>query len=177
MTELDFVTLHRENLNPVFRYLARRVELSEAENLVSEVFSIAWTKRQKCPTGYELPWLLRIASLLVKNHRRKMRSQPTLLELNPDISTNSGRTQAPGSSLGSSGHVPGADSDTLSERLVSSWNQLSPGEREVLALVAFEGLDAKSLAKSLGTSVNGATIRLSRARKKLGNLMKEFDQR
>jgi RNA polymerase sigma-70 factor (ECF subfamily) len=61
--------------------------------------------------------------------------------------------------------------------LVSSWNQLSPGEREVLALVAFEGLDAKSLAKSLGTTVNGATIRLSRARKKLSNLMKEFDQR
>ena len=175
MTDLEFVALHRENLQPVMRYLARRVDRQDIDPLLNEVFSIAWTKRQQCPAGYELPWLLRIASLLVKNHLRKQRTQPVFLELKPELALDDDRSgRTPGA--GRSEHMnPGFESHLLSNRLVASWNKLSQADREVLALVAFEDLDAKSLAQSLGTSVNAATIRLSRARKKLLKLMKEFE--
>ncbi len=172
MTELEFVILHRENLSAVIRYVARRVAPNEVESIVNEVFSIAWNKRGQCPDGYELPWLLRIASLLTKNQLRKSKSQPVFLELNTELDSNRVHSSRV-ASIERSG-LDGLGQSELSERLISSWNRLSRADREVLALVAFEELDARSLAKALGTSVNAATIRLSRARKKLENHMKEF---
>ncbi len=167
MTELDFVILHRENLSAVIRYVARRVTPNEVESIVNEVFSIAWNKRGHCPAGYEMPWLLRIASLLIKNQLRKSKSQPVFLELNTELdSSRVASTERSG--------LDGLGQSELSERLIWSWNRLSRADREVLALVAFEELESRSLAKALGTSVNAATIRLSRARKKLENHMKEF---
>ena len=175
MTDLEFVAMHRQNLQAVMRYLARRVERQEVDPLLNEVFSIAWAKHYQCPPGYALPWLLRIASLLVKNHLRKLRTQPVFLELKPELALD-----APGSGRALEAGLtermnPAFEPQLLSNRLVASWNKLSQTDREVLALVAFEELDAKSLAKTLGTSLNAATIRLSRARKKLLKLMKEFE--
>jgi RNA polymerase sigma-70 factor (ECF subfamily) len=167
MTELEFVILHRENLPAVIRYVARRVPAGDVEPIVNEVFSIAWNKRGQCPAGYELPWLLRIASLLIKNQQRKSKSQPLFLELNTDLDH---ERIEPAAARG----LDGLSQSELSERLVASWNKLSRGDREVLALVAFEELDPASLARALGITVNAASIRLSRARKKLETHMKEF---
>jgi RNA polymerase sigma factor (sigma-70 family) len=172
MTELEFVILHRENLPAVIRYVARRVAPNDVEAIVNEVFSIAWNKRAQCPAGFELPWLLRIASLLIKNQQRKSKSQPVFLELNTELGSN--RVDSSRVDSTDPSGLDGLGQSELSERLVSSWNRLSRADREVLALVAFEELDARSLAKALGTSINAATIRLSRARKKLESHMKEF---
>ncbi|MEK9736104.1 MAG: sigma factor-like helix-turn-helix DNA-binding protein, partial [Candidatus Nanopelagicales bacterium] len=48
--------------------------------------------------------------------------------------------------------------------LRTAWQKLSPRDREVLRLSAWEGLDGSALATALGISVSGAGAALSRAR-------------
>ncbi|TCC57419.1 sigma-70 family RNA polymerase sigma factor [Kribbella pittospori] len=49
--------------------------------------------------------------------------------------------------------------------------QLSDADRELLSLVAWEGLDTAQLAAALGCSRNSAAVRLHRARRRLERLM------
>ena len=61
------------------------------------------------------------------------------------------------------------DATTLSAVRVAMSN-LSPREREVLAVCAWSGLDYRGAAEALGVPVGTVRSRLSRARKKLEKL-------
>lgn len=54
---------------------------------------------------------------------------------------------------------------------------LGESEREILRLWAWEQLEPKELALVLGISANAATLRLSRAKKKLAELIHRQDRR
>ena len=55
--------------------------------------------------------------------------------------------------------------------LAAAWRRLRPAEREVLALALVEELAPAELAVALGVSVNAATIRVHRAKKRLHELL------
>jgi RNA polymerase sigma-70 factor (ECF subfamily) len=57
--------------------------------------------------------------------------------------------------------------------LAGAWRQLRPAEREVLALALVEELTPAELAVALGVSINAATIRVHRAKKRLAALLAE----
>jgi len=147
----EFEDVYRVHLPAVSRYLARRVARDDVEDLAADVFAIAWRKRASVAPGEELPWLYRIASYQVSNHRRKLAARAGALGLFsvPDA-------------------APGAD--VLLEgdpELAAAWRRLPSGHREVLALVVLDDLPVAQAAIALGVSANAASIRLHRAKKAL----------
>ena len=137
----------------VRRYLYRRLvgaadPASTADELTADVLVIAWRRRADIPAGAELPWLYAVARRVLANYRR--RPQDVLV-----------------ADLGDLDAIDEADpADIASDNaaLADAWRSLSPRDREVLRLVAWEGLTGSQLAAALGISEGGAAAALSRAR-------------
>jgi len=147
----EFTSIYRLLLPQISRYLARRVDQSDVEELASRIFEIAWQKRSQAPEGFELPWLYRIAGFVVANHRRSEGTRASFLA-----------TFLPSDS------APSAEEIALSDLSLSeAWAKLTPGERQVISLSSFEGLDNSSAAQVLGVSTNAFALRLSKAKAKL----------
>ena len=56
-------------------------------------------------------------------------------------------------------------------QLASAFGQLTEQDREVLRLWAWEGLEAREIAIVLGVTANAVSLRLSKAKRKLGRLI------
>ena len=151
MDQKKFTSLYREYLPALSKYLARRVERSDVEELASRVFEIAWQKRNQAPEGFELAWIYRIAGYVVANHRRAIASENNfLLRLRP------------------SDFSPSAEDLAVFDlELSRAWARLSGFEREVIALSVFESLSNLEIAKVLEISPNAVSQRLAKARAKL----------
>ena len=135
------------------RFVVRRAGRDEAEDLAADVLTVAWRRREDVPDGAELPWLYRTAGFVVANHRRKGRPVPV-------------------------GDVPEeVDSDDPAVRAIQEERvrevlaALSPRDREILLLNAWEGLTGDALAQVLGIGRGGADAALSRARARLRELL------
>jgi RNA polymerase sigma factor (sigma-70 family) len=136
----------------VYRYLGRRVGLEAAEDLLGEVFVAAVAARLRVhphASGSALPWLYGIAGNVVCSHRRRSRGRIPMRE------------------------VTAVDWDAVDERLDASSRRpelqlalaaLTEAEREVLLLVAWEGLSPSEAAQALGLTPVAARSRLHRAR-------------
>lgn len=156
--ELDpFVAVYTQHLRAVSAYLARRVDRSAVDDLAADVFAIAWKKRDRVTPGEELPWLYRIASFVVANHRRQLASRTSIL-----------------ARITVQDSAPSAEDIVIADRaLAEAWRALSARDREVLALGVVEGLGAGEIATALGISANAASIRLHRARARLAELLQK----
>ena len=154
MTDLDFDQLYDRHVLEVYRYIARRHTGNDAQDLTGDVFLIAFQKLNSIPAGSELPWLYRTAWNVLANAHRKNDPIPAnfdLTEIEPDC----------------------ADVVITNDQLNRSWQKLPQKDREVLRLVAWEGLSGKELASVLGISEGGAGAALSRAR---ANLRKAWEE-
>src|SRR4051794_5331353 len=144
-----FEAVYRAHGTALFRYFARRGARSDAEDLTADVLAVAWRRRDDVPDGAELPWLYRTAGFVLANHQRKGRPMPV-------------------------GDVPDEVDDADPARLALQDDEvrsvlaaLSPRDRRILLLNAWEGLDGAALAGVLGISRGGADAALSRARARL----------
>lgn len=151
MTPEQFNSLFRSQLPEITRFIARRVSEAEVEDLASDLFEIAWQKREQIPLDFELPWLYRTARNLIANQRRKSANRSRIFaQLNP--------VEA----------APSAESLALADlELAAAWQALKPADREILALWAFESFTTAQLAVALKISEGNAAVRLSRAKKQL----------
>jgi RNA polymerase sigma factor, sigma-70 family len=157
MSPEEFNAVFRALLPEVSKYLARRVNQADVEDLASDLFELAWTKRNQIESGFELPWLYKSARYLIANHHRKQ----------------SGRTRIL-ATLAEPVSAPSAESLALADiELAEAWEQLTAKEQEMLALWAFENLTAKEIAMALSISENASNIRLTRAKQKLISLLSE----
>lgn len=137
----------------VRRYLYRRLTgvadpVSTADDLTADVLVVAWRRRADIPAGAELPWLYAVARRVLANYRR--RPQDVLVA---DLGALDGIDEA-----------DPAEIVTDDAFLADAWRSLSPRDREVLRLVAWEGLSGAQLALALGITEGGAAAALSRAR-------------
>ena len=141
-----FEALFTEHATAVHRYVRRRAPESDTEDIVADVFVIAWRKIDEIPDDFQLPWLFRTAWNVLANRHRKFVELP--FDDLPD------------------GPHDGDIAETVLEDLTlqRAWVTLSARDREVLRLVAWEGLDGRGLAEALGIGVSGAGVALSRAR-------------
>lgn len=151
----EFEAVYRRHLPAISAYLARRVARDDVEDLAADVFAIAWRKRTSVAPGEELPWLYRIASYQVSNHRRRIAMRRTLLGV-----------------LATPDSAPAADAlfDTDPE-LAAAWRTLSVRHREVLALVVLEEVPVAEAAIALEVSANAVSVRLHRAKKALAEAL------
>jgi RNA polymerase sigma-70 factor (ECF subfamily) len=155
--QVQFVATFRSHLQDISKYLTRRVEVSQVEDLASEIFEIAWRKRDSCPEGFELAWLYKIAGFVVSNYRKKLsRRAITVPLLDHDRS------------------APSAEDVALDGSSVAqAFDELSAKDRQVLSLLVFEQLSIKEIAVVLGTTENNTSQRLKRARERLANNLKQ----
>ena len=149
--------LFHQHAAAVRAYAARRVGPSLADDVTSDVFVVAWRRLDDIPEP-ALPWLLGCARRAVANGVRSSRRQQALAEL-------LGRQRPAAAEL------PGVRDTALSEALAS----LRPGDREVLLLTAWEGLDAAQAAAVMGCSPRALTMRLHRARGRLAGALNRVD--
>lgn len=153
MTLEEMVDAHAPDVR---RYLYRRLTgsadpASTADDLTADVLVVAWRRRADIPDGAELPWLYAVARRVLANHRR--RPQDVLV-----------------ADLGEVDAIDESDPAVIVTEdadLADAWRSLSSRDREVLRLVAWEGLNGAELAQALGISEGGAAAALSRARSRL----------
>lgn len=145
-----FEALFRDHSTAVFRYFARRAGAQEAEDLAADVFATAWRRRADVPEGAELPWLYRTAGFVLANHQRKGRPVP-VAEV-PDEPDDD---------------VDPAALAVTDDEVRAVLEALTPRDRRILLLVAWEGIHGDELAEVLGISRGGADAALSRARSRL----------
>lgn len=154
-SDAQFERAYVQYLPAVSGYLFRRVPRQAVEDLAADVFAIAWRRRASVTAGEELPWLYRIAANVVSNYRRREASGSAFL-----------------ASLRPADSSPSAEEIVVADAMLAdAWRQLRPAEREILALALVEELAPAQLAIALGVSVNAATIRVHRAKKRLRELL------
>ena len=153
----DFEALYTAHRDDVWRYLRRRTA-DDHEDLTTEVFLVAWRKRAELPSE-PLPWLYGVARKVLANHRRGEGRREALAERAAAHATD--RTPDLADAVGLRADLAQA-LDTLNER-----------DRELVLLVAWEGLAVGEAAAALGCTRAAAAVRLHRARKRLHHALSE----
>ncbi|MCL2424488.1 MAG: sigma-70 family RNA polymerase sigma factor [Micrococcales bacterium] len=138
-----------EHMRAVHRYFARRTDWSDVDDLTADVLATAWRRRDDVPDEAPLAWLYRTAGFVLANHRRKGRPVP-VAELPEEADLDDPAWRA-------------VQDDDLRHALAA----LSPRDRQILLLNAWEGVVGEELAAVLGVTRTGADSALSRARSRL----------
>lgn len=142
----------------VVAYAMRRTTNNEdTADVVAETFAIAWRRIDDIPDGErEVPWLYAVARRVIANRVRRS-------------STQSAITQRLAQQLATSGApVEERDSERLSA--LTALSQLSEEDREILMLVAWDGLTSREIGWVLSCTPTAARIRLHRARARLSDV-------
>ena len=158
-----FADVAREHLDDVYRYLVfLTADPTLAEDLTGETFEKAFRswKRFDPRRGSERTWLCQVARSRALDHfrsesRRKRREEHA-----------ASLTLADAEPLG----------EGISPELDSALRALTAGEREVVVLRIVLELDAVAAARVLGISPTACSTRLSRALKRLEELMADVDE-
>lgn len=144
-----FRALYDAHARALTAYALRRVPEESADDVVAEVFLVAWRRLEEVPED-ALPWLYGVARRVAANRLRTHRRRASLLSrLAGD------RMPAPWTE------------DAATTPALDALRRLRGADREILALVAWEGLDARALAVTLGCTPEAARVRLHRARRRL----------
>jgi RNA polymerase sigma-70 factor, ECF subfamily len=144
----------------VLRYAQRRVVADGASDAAAEVFLVAWRRLSDVPTD-PLPWLYGVARGVCANQRRSVARRMRLTE-------RVAMASATGVGVAASNGLDVYEGDSA---LASAFDLLGEGDREVLALIAWEGLGARDAGHVLGCSIPAVTMRLHRARRRLRALL------
>lgn len=144
-----FEALFAEHAQAVRAYALRRIDSSTADDIVSEVFVVAFRRLDEIPDE-PLPWLLATARRVLANHRRA-----------------AGRREALTVQLAALHASVWRDEGVGEPELLGALARLSERDREVLLLVAWEDLDPASAAAALRCSKATFAVRLHRARRRL----------
>jgi RNA polymerase sigma factor (sigma-70 family) len=163
-----FSLIVERHATSVFRYLASRVDRSSSEDLLSDVFEAAFRARQRYDSRYDdaLPWLLGIATNVIRHHRRSDTRHASMVRR---VTQLHGRTQEP--SEGVDAVVASAELNDQMQQMRRALAALDDKDREILVLSAGLGLRYEDIARALGIRVGTVRSRLSRARRRLRELL------
>jgi RNA polymerase sigma factor (sigma-70 family) len=152
-----FAVIFDRHSRHIHRYLVRRLGPTAADDVLADTFLIAFAKRAKFDPARPdaRPWLYGIATNLVSRQwRTEVRELKLRLAVGPPA-------------------VDGGHADRVAEQVSAqalgpdldrALATLRPRERDVLLLVAAEGLGYQEVAEALGVPVGTVKSRLSRAR-------------
>ena len=145
--------LFADHARAVRAYALRRVDPATADDVVSDVFVVAFRRLEVIPEP-PLPWLLATARKIIANERRATSRRERLsADLQP-LQAGVWR-----------------DEHGDDHALLAGLARLSERDREAILLVAWEELDPASAAAVLGCSRATFSVRLHRARRRLAAAM------
>jgi GDPmannose 4,6-dehydratase len=147
----DFEAFYAAHAPAILAYARRRVGAVDADDLLAQVFSVAWRRLDELPAPPEdRLWLYGVARRVVADHRRStVRRHRLLARLAEDAAR--------------SGSAP-ASFNSQRQRIETALDRLRPAEREVLRTVLWDGRSHIEAAAVLGCTANAAELRYRRAR-------------
>jgi RNA polymerase sigma-70 factor (ECF subfamily) len=148
-----FEDLVAEVYEPIQRYVRRRADPGDMDDIVSETMLTLWRRLDDVPAD-ALAWTYGVARRQLANHRRAARRHLRLVR-------RADREPPP----------PQASDHPLDPELYTALSALKEADRELLHLWAWERLEPAEIAVVLGLTPNAASIRLHRAKKRLGELL------
>jgi RNA polymerase sigma factor (sigma-70 family) len=149
----QFEALYAEHASAVRAYAMRRGPVADADDVVAEVFLIAWRRLQDVPADAR-SWLLTVARRVQSNARRGSSRREVL------------RARLEHERPSAQGAAPPVDRSLL-EALLG----LRESDREALLLVAWEGLANREAAQVLGVRESTFGVRLHRAKRRLARAL------
>lgn len=153
--QAQFEQLYRAHADRVHAYALRRTTPGAADDVVAEVFLVVWRRLHRVPEE-PLPWLLGVARKVLANRRRADSRAAALHE----------RLADPGSRRYALPVSPEVD-----DRVHRALAGLGERDRELLLLIAWEGLRVSEAAEVLGVRSNTLSVRLHRARQRLARAL------
>ncbi|BBH67752.1 DNA-directed RNA polymerase sigma-70 factor [Actinoplanes sp. OR16] len=159
-SEERFRRLYAANFEALLAYALRRVEQPEdASDVVAETFLVAWRRSGDLPPDDEVRlWLYGVARRVLANHHRSGTRRDRLGERL--------RQRLAAVTSADPGHeVP----QRLAVR--DALKRLGDTDREILMLTAWEGLEPREVAEVIGENAAVVRTRLSRARRRLRELV------
>jgi RNA polymerase sigma-70 factor (ECF subfamily) len=141
-----FEQIYEEHRDAVRAYVRRRAPESLVDDIVADVFVVCVRRLDDVPRN-ALPWLYGVARKTLANERRKGRDVP----LGVDVA-----------------YEPDPQGDS---QLAAAFAALSDTDREILRLVAWEGLALREAARVLECSPVAARVRYHRAKSRLRALL------
>jgi RNA polymerase sigma-70 factor (ECF subfamily) len=153
-----FERLYAVHAGAVRTYVRRRSQAHAADDVVADVFLVAWRRLGEVPDD-PLPWLLGVARRALANRRRSAVRDGALR----------GRMRFERDSVAEG---PGCQDD-FSETVMAALERLGEPDREALRLVAWEGLTPGQAAAALGVRANTFSARLSRAKRRFEKALAE----
>ena len=158
--ESRFTALYEANYHRVLGYARRRSNAEDASDIAADTFTVAWRRLDEVPAGEgALLWLYGTARRVLANHRRAQRRRANLVDALEAERLTAARAADAGEA----------------HRVGAALAQLRDEERELLLLIAWEGLDAAGIAAVVGCSRNAARIRVHRARRHFARALAATD--
>ena len=162
MDPRDFESLYRATWQPLLSYALRRTQSpADAADVVGEVYAVAWRRCADVPAGDDARlWLFGVARHVLSNQQRGASRRERLAARLTDAVQ----------------PVAPDPAETFEERasaaaVIAALDELSPSDRELLTLSAWDGLAARDVAVVLGVSVALVRVRLHRARARLRRVL------
>ena len=150
--ERAFEALYTAHYQAIAGYVLRRVPADEADDVIAQVFTVAWRRFDSVPAPPEdRLWLFGVARNSVADQlragRRRLHLWARLIQ----------QAAAPGFSA--------STADPTGEQVRAAMCALRPADREALQLVLWDELSHAEAAAVLGCSPNAFELRYRRARK------------
>jgi|SRR5689334_23776152 len=159
-----FAELFDEHAQPLHRYLARRVGVDVADDLVSETFLAAMRGKETydAARGSVVGWLYGIATNLLRGHaKREVRLLRTAERYGVDLGVAETLEHTVVARIDARSHL----------RLIAAeLARMSAADRDLSLLVSLAGLSVQEAAEALDLNPGTARSRLHRLRAKLKEL-------
>jgi len=152
--ERRFEALYTAHYHAIAGYVLRRVAAHEADDVIAQIFTVAWRRFDHLPPAPDdRLWLLGVARNGVACQRRSERRRSRLLaRLSQDV-------------MSTGSLAPSANPSD--EQVRAAMSALRPGDREALQLVLWDELSHTEAAAVVGCSPNAFELRYRRARSAL----------
>jgi RNA polymerase sigma-70 factor (ECF subfamily) len=158
--QAGFRALYAQAYAPLRRWAQHRgIRGADADDVVAEVFTIAWRRFDDIPADAAIPWLYGVARNVARNHARGVQRRARLQRLAPRDVT-----------------APAPDEPFDARVMHAALAVLREEDREVLRLVAWDGVDVAQLPIALGCSAGAARVRLHRARQRFADAVTRVEQ-
>ena len=148
-----FERIYREHFRTVLRFAAVRIDPERAKDVAAETFLIAWRRLDDVPVEPR-PWLLGVARRVIAGQFRSQTRREALARLLESEMRFAADADLAG---------PLADR----QEVLAAFAALGERDREVLRLVAWDGLSTAEAAEAIDVTRLAFAVRLHRARRHL----------
>lgn len=140
---------------PVFRFVRRRTSRETADDVVADTLLVLWRRLDEVNEGGEIAYCLGVARRSLANRLRADSRQNRLIaRLSSSLKV-------------VDRHTPAVEDVGENAALHEALAHLTPGDREVLTMWSWDGLEAREIGVVLDITSNAAAIRLHRAKHRL----------